>query len=48
MIAKSTKKNIQVHKPIAAVVPSMIQEPHFTIGILLTRAEVERNEWLDK
>jgi hypothetical protein len=48
MIAKSTKKNIQVHKPIKAIVPSRIREPHFTIGILLTRAEIERNEWLDK
>ncbi|MGA2918783.1 hypothetical protein [Methanoregula sp.] len=48
MITLSTPKTIHDHLPSSAVVPSGARKPCFTIGTLITRAELERNEWQDK
>lgn len=48
MIAISTQKITQNHKLIPTVAPTGARESRFTIGALITRAEIERNEWLDK
>ena len=48
MIAISTPKITHTHTQSPAIEESAAGKNHFTIGTLVTRAEIERNEWLDK
>jgi hypothetical protein len=48
MIAIPTPKNIQPYLPSPSIALSAVIEPRFSIGEVITRAEFERNEWLDK
>jgi hypothetical protein len=48
MIAIPTPPETQDQLPSPSVEPPVAKEPRFTIGTVITRAEFERNEWLDK
>jgi hypothetical protein len=48
MIAIATQKIQQISTPIPSIASPVARETRFTIGVQITRAEIERNEWLDK
>jgi len=48
MLASSIPKKIQNTLLPPYDGTSSETEPRFTMGIVMTRAEIERNEWLDK
>ena len=48
MTALATQKIKQISTLIPSFASPDERETRFTIGIQITRAEIERNEWLDK